>query len=288
MKTKLFLTHLIFLIFTQIGFSQSDTIIYLRGNNKPANKENATSYVEVKKNTENIFEIKTYYKNDIKWILSPSEETAHFLNDTSLIIVEEYPKGNKENETLRVFSKQGDLYFFRDYHSNNKIKKEGLTRSILPLHLEGEVKVYYKSGTLSSIMKYNDNQLISNQNWLENGEEYYSNIFKFVDVNAEYPGGISAFLKYVRRTTRYPHKALLKKIQGQVLISFIVNENGKITGGNVVRSVNTELDLAALKFIKHSRKKWSPAILDGKPVKQVFRLPITFKTNKKTIRNDNQ
>jgi len=163
MKKKLFFVHLVLLLLIQSGFSQTDTIIYHRANNKPAVKDNATEYIKVQKNKKNIFTISTYYKTDNKWILSSIKETAYFINDSTLNIIKEYSVGNKE-ETLRIFSKQGDLFYFRDYYKNKEIKQEGLTKSILPLHLEGQVKEYYDSGNLSSIEEYIDNQMISNQN----------------------------------------------------------------------------------------------------------------------------
>ncbi len=278
MKKQLLLINLIFLFLTQIGFAQSDTIIYLRGNNKPAVKDNATEYIEVKKNRKNIYTIRTYYKTDNQWNLSPIEETAHFINDSSLSIVKEYPKGNIE-ETLRIFSKQGDLYLFRDYYSNKVLKQEGYTRSILPLHLEGQVKSYYDSGTLSSVSEYNNNQMTGNQNWLKNGEKYQDNVFISVDVMPEYPGGVSAFMDYIKKNLHYPENEKKKKIQGRVLIHFIIDEKGQLTGTVITQGVNPQLDLAAYQVINSSSVKWSPGILDGKPVKVGLNIPIRFSLN---------
>lgn len=278
MKKRLLLLNLIFLILAQIGFSQSDTIIYHRANNKPAVKDNATEYIKVKKNRKNIFTISTYYKTDNKWTLSPIEETAHFINDSSLSIVKEYPKGNKE-ETLRIFSRQDDLYFFRDYYPNKELKQEGFTRSILPLHLEGQVKSYYDSGTLESISEYNNDQMTGNQNWLKNGEKYQDNIFNTVDVMPEYPGGISAFMDYIAKNLHYPENEKKNKIQGRVFIHFIIDENGQLTGTVITQGINPQLDLAAYQVIKSSSVKWSPGILDGKPVKVGYNIPIRFSLN---------
>lgn len=275
MKNKLLFANLFLLMLTQIGFSQSDTIIYHRANNKPAVKDNATEYIKVKKNRKSIFTISTYYKTDDKWTLSPINETAHFINDSSLSIVKEYSSGNIE-ETLRLFSKQGDLLFFQDYDENNQIKQEGLTKTILPLHLEGSVKKYFDSGTLSSIEKYKDNQMLSNQNWLKNGEKYQDNVFNSVDVMPEYPGGIASFMNYIKKNLHYPENEKKKKIQGRVFIHFIIDENGQLTGTYIVQGINPQLDLAAYQVIKSSSVKWSPGILDGNPVKVGYNIPIKF------------
>ncbi len=272
-----FFTNLIILILSQIGFSQADTIIYHRANNKPAVEDNATEYIKIKKSRKKIFTISTYYKNDNKWTLSPVEETAHFANDSSLSITKEYP-GNKE-ETLRIFCRQGDLYYFKDYYPNKVLKQEGHTRSILPLHLEGQVKSYYDSGTLSSISEYDNNQMKGNQNWLKNGEKYFDNVFNTVDIMPEYPGGIPAFMDYIKKNLQYPENEQKKKIQGRVYIMFIIDENGQLTGTVITQGTDPQLDLAAYQVIKSSSVKWSPGILDGNPVKVGFNIPIRFSLN---------
>ena len=183
--------------------------------------------------------------------------------------------GNKE-ETLRIFSKQGDLFYFKDYFKNKEIKQEGLTKSILPLHLEGQVKKYYDSGNLSSIEEYIDNQMISNQNWLKNGEKYQDNIFNTVDVMPEYPGGIEAFLNYIGKNLHYPENEKNKGIQGRVFIHFIVDEEGQITGTYIIKGIDQNLDLAAYQVINSSSVKWSPGILDGNFVKVGYNIPIKF------------
>jgi len=278
MKKKYFLSYtLIFLI--QIGFSQTDTIIYSRANNKPAVRSSAKEYIEIKKKKrKDIFTVSRYTKNEDQWKLSSIKETAYKINDTTLRIVSEYNNKNK-TETIRIFSKRGNLFYFQDYNKNKEIKKEGLTKTVLPLHLEGKIKNYYESGNLSSIEEYKENQMISNENWQENGEKYLDNVFTSVDVMPEYPGGIKAFLDYIGKNLKYPVKEKDKGIQGRVYLHFVVNEEGQLVGTYIIKGINKNLDLAALEVIESSSVKWIPGILDENYVKVGFNIPIKFTLN---------
>jgi len=258
----------------QSGFSQIDTIIYSRANNKPADKKNATKYIEIKGNTEDGFKILRYTKNENQWRLFPKKETAKFINDSTIKIITKI-NGNK-NKTIRIFSNLENIFYFQDFYENGRIKQKGHTKTVLPLYLEGQISKYYKSGNIRSIEDYKDNQMIGNKNWLENGERYLDNIFNSVDIYPEYPGGINAFLKYIANNLKYPKSEKYKGIQGQVFISFVIDEQGNIASPYVVRGVNKNLDQAALEVIKSSSIKWSPGILDGNNVKVGYNIPIKF------------
>jgi len=275
MKKKYFIFYtLLFII--QVGFSQTDTIIYRRANNKPAVRSNATEYIKIKKHKRrDEFTINRYTKDENQWKLSSKKETAYKINDSTLKIIIEYKNKNK-TETIRVFSKEEDLFYFQDYYENKQIKKEGLTKTVLSLHLEGAIKKYFKSGNLSSIEEYKDNQMLSNENWLENGDKYLDNVFTSVDEMPEYPGGIGVFLAYIGKNLVYPVNERDKGIEGRVYIHFVVDEEGRLVGTYIIKGINKNLDLAALEVIESSPAIWVPGILDGNNVKVGFNIPIRF------------
>lgn len=264
-----------FLLLIRVGFSQMDTIIFSRANNKPADRENATRYIEIKSINEKEFKIFRYKRDEDKWNLSPIKEIAKIINDSTIIITTK-SNTNKKDKTIRKFSRRGDLYRFQDYFESERIKQEGLTKIILPLHLEGQVKKYYKSGSLRTIEEYKDNQMIGNKNWLENGDKYFDNIFGSVDVLPEYPEGIIALYTYISKNLKYPIKERNNGIQGRVFIHFVVNEYGQMSGAYVIKGVNKNLDQAALEVIQSCSVKWTPGLLDGKYVRVGYNLPIKF------------
>jgi protein TonB len=62
----------------------------------------------------------------------------------------------------------------------------------------------------------------------------------------------------------------------RVIVAFVVEKNGKIDGSRVIKdlSVNHVLSRQLLKIV--SGIKWSPGILNGRPVAVLYELPITI------------
>src|SRR2546423_2533752 len=90
--------------------------------------------------------------------------------------------------------------------------------------------------------------------------------FTKVEIESEFPGGSKAWIKYLSDNFHYPKAAVRKRIEGTVVVQFIVDRDGKVIDAEVVRSVHPLLDKEALKLIQES-PKWIPAIQDGRKVR---------------------
>lgn len=97
-----------------------------------------------------------------------------------------------------------------------------------------------------------------------------------VSPKPQFPGGDTAFKKYLAQNVKYPQEALKKKIQGSVRIGFTVNPDGSIVNVKVERSVNTLLDNEALRVVK-SMPKWKPGYYNGKTVPVKKSIPVNFR-----------
>lgn len=100
--------------------------------------------------------------------------------------------------------------------------------------------------------------------------------FQVVERLPEYPGGMSAFVQWLTKNLNYPVTAQRSKIQGTVLVAFIVNKDGSITDLKVVKSVSPELDREALRVLR-LMPKWKPGEDHGEPCRTYFSIPIVFK-----------
>ena len=98
---------------------------------------------------------------------------------------------------------------------------------------------------------------------------------KSIEIESEFKGGITAWGNYLSKNFRYPKTAIKKKIQGTVIIQFIVDKDGKVTDVLVVKSVEFSLDQEALRIIRRS-PDWIPAEQNGKKVKSYKKQPIVF------------
>ena len=79
-----------------------------------------------------------------------------------------------------------------------------------------------RSDTIHTFEKYKNGELKCAGDIERSGRRVYSK----VDVNPEFSGGLDGFYKYLGTTIRYPVSALNMNIQGTVVISFVVDENG--------------------------------------------------------------
>lgn len=83
-------------------------------------------------------------------------------------------------------------------------------------------------------------------------------------------------LQFIYSNIRYPREAVQKKIQGTVYIKFVVEKDGSITNATIDRNVGGGCGEEALRVIK-SLPKFNPALIEGKPVRAYFNMPVAFK-----------
>ena len=101
-------------------------------------------------------------------------------------------------------------------------------------------------------------------------------IYSSVENMPEFPGGMKAFQQYLNKNLEYPSKALKAKIEGVVVVQFVVEKNGEITDPRIARRLETSLDTAALKVIKNM-PNWIPASDYGTKVRCKYSVPVAFK-----------
>ena len=100
--------------------------------------------------------------------------------------------------------------------------------------------------------------------------------FRIVEQYPEFPGGMSEYMKWLTKHLKYPELARSQRIQGKVVVQFIVNKDGSIADAKVVKSVNPYLDREAMRVI-HMMPNWKPGIQDDQPCKTMVAVPIVFK-----------
>lgn len=101
-------------------------------------------------------------------------------------------------------------------------------------------------------------------------------VFQVVEEMPEYPGGTDEMMKFLQKEIKYPKEAQEQGIQGRVIVQFVVNKDGSISGDSIVRSVDTRLDAEALRVVR-SMPNWKPGKQRGKEVRMRYTLPVTFR-----------
>ncbi|GAC1376987.1 MAG: hypothetical protein NVSMB30_23180 [Hymenobacter sp.] len=88
-------------------------------------------------------------------------------------------------------------------------------------------------------------------------------------------GGTQAFFDWIEKNQQYPPLARKRKIEGKVMVEFVVQTDGSLTDSRVIRKMGSGLDEEALRLIR-AAPKWEPALFQGKPIKQKMILPVLF------------
>lgn len=94
-----------------------------------------------------------------------------------------------------------------------------------------------------------------------------------------YPTGSDEMMKFIEKFLIYPKDALKKKIEGRVVVQFIVSKKGNIQSIKVVRGLSPSCDKEAVRIIS-IMPKWSPGEVDGKVADLKYTLPILFSFSK--------
>ncbi|MBQ2167457.1 MAG: energy transducer TonB [Bacteroidaceae bacterium] len=116
----------------------------------------------------------------------------------------------------------------------------------------------------------------------------------------EFPGGKAEMIKFLSKNIKYPKLAKKYAVGGKVMMTFIIDKNGKPTEisahdckiehflpgrfAQEPKTVQKELEEKfALQFAKEAARvirkmpNWIPGSFDGKPVNVKYTLPVSFK-----------
>lgn len=113
------------------------------------------------------------------------------------------------------------------------------------------------------------------------------NVYDITEEPPSFPGGQAAMKTYLARNIKYPPTAMKNKIEGRVILQFVVRADGSISDTHVMRGISPELDAEAVRVIANM-PKWNPGKQDGKPVNVKFTIPVSFKLDAGKTQPDGQ
>lgn len=100
-------------------------------------------------------------------------------------------------------------------------------------------------------------------------------VFTVVQQNPEFPGGDREMMKFISSSIKYPENAAKQKIEGSVMVQFVVAKDGSVRDVKVLKGVNAELDAEAKRVVL-AMPKWQPGVQRGQAVNVKYVLPIKF------------
>jgi TonB family protein len=112
------------------------------------------------------------------------------------------------------------------------------------------------------------NEYADNQNM----DLHHNNV---VEEMPEFKGGMKELMKFLADNMKYPDQAKTDLAQGDVLVNFVINPNGKVEQVEVAKEVNPVLAAEVIRVIS-SMPDWNPGKQSGNPVDVFFTIPIQF------------
>jgi len=101
-------------------------------------------------------------------------------------------------------------------------------------------------------------------------------VLTIVEEMPEFVGGQKAKDAFFVSNLNYPKKAKENGISGTVYVSLTIDEKGNVSNVKVLRGIGGGCDEEAVRLIKLTNGKWKAGMQNGKAVKVVMNMPITF------------
>jgi TonB family protein len=106
--------------------------------------------------------------------------------------------------------------------------------------------------------------------------------YVMVEKMPDYPGGDAELLNFIKTNAKYPEAAKAEKIEGRIIVRFIVNKNGDAEEPIILKGVHPLLDAEAIRVV-NMLKGFTPGSQGGKPVNVYYMVPINFSLPKENI-----
>ena len=104
-------------------------------------------------------------------------------------------------------------------------------------------------------------------------------IFRVVERMPAYEDGQEGLLQFLAKNINYPKVAKDNGVEGMVVVQYIIETDGRVSGAKVVKGIGAGCDEEALRVVNLTR--WTPGMQNNKVVPVQFNLPIRFKLDDK-------
>ncbi|MBR6002005.1 MAG: energy transducer TonB [Bacteroidales bacterium] len=101
-------------------------------------------------------------------------------------------------------------------------------------------------------------------------------VYDEVEQMPEYPGGMPAMIEFLQTNINYPEDAVKQKVEGRVMVQFVVETDGSVSDVHVAKQVFPSLDAEAIRVVQ-AMPKWMPGREKGRVVRVKYNLPIVFR-----------
>lgn len=270
--TKIILL-LSFYLIAATAFSQKVSTVYIGKNGKLTTIDHAEIIQKTRVKSASKTIVLSLAFQDSKWRMVYSEKLTK-VNDSTYHIRSNNQKGKSELKTRIYYPLANGTFRFKDIHKGQVIRI-GNSITKFPLTLQGEDTEFFQNGQKKSISVYNKNELVSNQNWTEDGEKYIDNIFYSADTEPGFVPGMRVLHQHILKSFK-DAGIDLSAINGSIIIGFVVTEKGRIDGFRILKGLGPNINNVAVESFANLSGEWTPAKLNNQNVRYFQVFPINF------------
>ena len=162
---------------------------------------------------------------------------------------------------------------FADIYGNTTLTKEEYATMLRwNKQREEEERIAAEKRKAQAENKSTTQQLNKSTTITFDGEE---EVFVVVEEPPRFPGGDSALYMYLCMNLSYPDAARENKIEGMVVVLFVVEKDGSVSNVRVLRDIGGGCGEAAVEVVKNM-PRWEPGRQAGKAIRTQFSLPLKF------------
>lgn len=204
------------------------------------------------------------YRRETEWRDSTAGVVRdYFFSNDQLQSREEFDNIRKRSYhgVSEYFDKNGHLLTHAEYADGRR---------------NGELRRYYPSGQLKRRERYAGDKRSSGECFAVDGKLVPFFEFEVMPRYLEGDGSVQAIVSAIARNFHYPKDARRQHIEGRVMVSFSVLQDGTVANVEVKKPFFPSIDAEAIEAVR-KLKRFAPGTQDGEPVKVNFTAPLSLK-----------
>jgi beta-lactamase regulating signal transducer with metallopeptidase domain len=155
-------------------------------------------------------------------------------------------------------------------------------RLLMMTKKESPIKIVLKVfsvGVVYALLLFVFSTKATAQKALNKADVKEKNLYVLADVEKlpEFPGGLPEFYKFIGENFKMSAEANKIKIKGKAYMQFIIEKDGSLSEIKTIKDPGYGLGDEAIRVLKLS-PKWTAATQEGKAVRVMYSLPITFQS----------
>jgi len=110
-------------------------------------------------------------------------------------------------------------------------------------------------------------------------------VLQIVETFPQFPDGQRALYEFIQTNLQYPEVAKAGRIEGRVIVRFIISKQGKVVNPEILKGISPELDQEALRIVG-ILPDFIPGKQDGSSVNVYYNLAVNFSFSGSALKSE--